>query len=81
VDGVELDPVHEGVVVDGPGVGGSPPEGFKQNGTSSIESTSIQPGPTGYRRPGDTFLRRQSRIETVISPDKTSSRSSLLNSI
>jgi hypothetical protein len=28
MDGVELDPVHEGVVVDGPGVGGSPAEGF-----------------------------------------------------
>jgi hypothetical protein len=28
-DGVELDPVREGVVVDGPGVGGSPAEGFE----------------------------------------------------
>ena len=29
MDGVELDPVHEGAVVDGPGVGGSPAEGFE----------------------------------------------------
>src|SRR5437773_236147 len=29
VDGVELDPVEEGAVIDGPGVGGSPAEGFE----------------------------------------------------
>src|SRR5215831_8291669 len=29
LDGVELDPVHEGVVVDGPGVGGSLAESFE----------------------------------------------------
>jgi hypothetical protein len=29
LDGVELDPVQEGVVVDGPSVGGSPAEGFE----------------------------------------------------
>jgi hypothetical protein len=48
--------------------------------TRSIESISISEGPTGYLDPTRTLGRFQSRKETVMSPDTTSSRSSRLNS-
>jgi hypothetical protein len=91
---MELHPVEQRVVADRAGVGRPPPQrlaillaGAAQvvfadaaKGTSSTESTSMCAGPTGYRPPSFTFGRRQSRKETVIAPEITSSRSSRLNS-
>jgi hypothetical protein len=89
---VELDAVHERVVIDRARVGGTSTKGLEvalpgaphvgaraENGTSSIESTSICAGPTRYLPPTLTFGRRHSRNETVMSPAATSSRNSGLN--
>jgi NAD(P)-dependent dehydrogenase (short-subunit alcohol dehydrogenase family) len=90
---VQLDPVHERVLVDRPRVGGAlaqrlavglagPPTSaavIAANGTSSIASISIRPGPTRYRPPSLTCCRFHSRTVNVMSPANTSLRNSRLN--